>query len=109
MLELEGGGGRKNLPDGARPQEDQPHHCSVDHSCSVGLPRKGHNSPKGDAHGEEGQGGGEKTPRALPEGSWVLSFLYHRGLLRFTSLCLSFLIFKWGYEWPLLHRLLGRD
>ena len=42
MLELEGGGGRKNLPNGAlAPGEDQPHHCSVDHSCSVGLPRKG--------------------------------------------------------------------
>ena len=42
MLELERGGGRKNLPDGAlAPGEDQPHHCSVAHSCSVVLPRKG--------------------------------------------------------------------
>ena len=42
MLELEGRGGRKNLPNGAlAPGADQPHHCSVDHSCSVVLPRKG--------------------------------------------------------------------
>lgn len=42
MLELEGGGGRKNLPDGAlAPGEDQPRLCSVAHSSSVVLPRKG--------------------------------------------------------------------
>lgn len=50
----------------------------------VGLPGKGHNSPKVMHTGEEGQV--EKTPRALPEGSWSsCPFCLCSGLLRFTS------------------------
>ena len=102
MLELEGGGGRKNLPEGAlAPGEDQPHHCSGAHSCSVVLPRKGP----------------QPTQRCCKQGEkvrWRESFqgltersrvpvlatpavvCYWENVL--LPLCLGLLIFKWEYE-----------